>query len=129
MTGVSVVGLILSVLGLYGVIGYSVSQRSHEIGIRIAVGATKRDVTRLILAEGVKLSLTGIAAGAILSMVLKSLFDVYFRYVNSSGSISSNALVYASVIILSLAITLLACYMPARRASMVDPNVALRCDN
>jgi macrolide transport system ATP-binding/permease protein len=129
MTGVSVVGLMLSVFGLYGVIGYSVSQRSHEIGIRIAVGATRRDVTRLILAEGVKLSLTGIAAGAILSMVLKSLFDVYFRYVNSSGSVSSNALVYASVIILSLAITLLACYMPARRASMVDPNVALRCDN
>src|SRR5262245_1661158 len=129
MTGVSVVGLILSVLGLYGVIAYSVSQRSPEIGIRIAIGATRRQVTHLILAEGVKLSLTGIAAGAILSAVLRSLFDVYFRYLSSSGSVSSTALVYASVIIVSLAITLLACYMPARHASMVDPNVALRCDN
>jgi predicted permease len=129
MTGVSVVGLILSVLGLYGVIGYSVSQRSHEIGIRIAIGATRRDVTRLILAEGLKLSTTGIAAGAILAVVLKSSFDVYFRYVNFTGSISSTAFVYAAVIMVSLAVTLMACYMPARRASMVDPNVALRCDN
>src|SRR5262249_45839772 len=118
MMGVSIVGLTLGVLGLYGVIAYLVSQRSHEIGIRIAIGATRGDVARLILVQGLKLSVAGIVIGAILASVLKSSLDVYFR---SMGSASSTIFVFSTVITVSLAVMLLACYVPARRASTVDP--------
>src|SRR6185503_9526163 len=85
MTGVSIVGLLLSVLGLYGVIAYSVSLRTHEIGIRIAVGATRNDVLRLILAQGLRLSILGIAAGTLISVLLRSSLSTYFALTNSAA--------------------------------------------
>jgi predicted permease len=128
LAGVAVIGLILSVLGLYGVVSYSVSQRTHEIGIRIAIGATTGNVFRLILRQGLKLSAIGITAGIITSVLMRSLLDVFFFLTNTTSSSSTTA-VYAIVITASLAVTTLASYLPARRASLVDPNVALRSDN
>jgi ABC-type antimicrobial peptide transport system permease subunit len=128
MTGVGMIGLVLSVLGLYGVIAYSVSRRTHEIGIRIAIGATTRNVMRWVLIDGLRLSAAGIAVGLIVSSVLKAWLDAFFTFANSAGTTSITALVFAVVIAGSQAVMLLACYIPARRASLVDPNIALRCD-
>jgi hypothetical protein len=105
LTAVAVVGLILSVLGLYGVISYSASQRTQEIGIRIAVGSTSWNVFRLILAQGLKLSTIGITAGIIASVLVRSSLGVFFTTTNSADPLNT-AHVYAIVITASLGVTL-----------------------
>jgi predicted permease len=115
--------LALAAVGTYGVISYSVSQRSREFGVRIALGAQPRDVLGMVLAEGMQLAfwgiLAGVAAGAVLSRVLDSLLYQVA---------SVDVLTLLAVALTVLAIAALACWIPARRATHTEPVVALRAD-
>jgi putative ABC transport system permease protein len=121
MTAVGAVGLILGILGLYGVIAYSVGQRTYEIGIRMALGASNRQVLRMVLLQGLKLCGIAMAIGIVLALGLSAMIKDIVSYVNPR-----DPAIYAGVILLLLAVTGAACYLPARRASMVDPNTTLR---
>ena len=113
--------LVLAAVGIYGVTAYSTRQRTHEIGIRIALGAAKHDVLRLVLGHGLRLTLGGVGLGLTLSFVLT-------RFLTSLllGVTSTDALTFSSVAMLLCAVALLACFLPAWRAIRVDPIVALR---
>jgi putative ABC transport system permease protein len=117
----AVVALILTIVGLYGVMSYSVAQRTNEIGIRMALGAQTRDVVLLIVSQGFKLVLLGLAiglAGAFaLTRVIASLLF---------GVTAKDPITFASVAVLLGLVALLACYLPARRATRLDPLQALR---
>src|SRR6267154_2671209 len=113
--------LLLGAIGLYGVIGYSVSQRTHEIGIRMALGGQGEDILRLILGQGTKLALIGVAIGIAAALGL-SRFLSGLLY----GVKPTDPLTFLGVTIMIVLVTLLACYIPARRAMRVDPMVALK---
>ena len=121
LTAVGTVGLILGVLGLYGVIAYSVGQRTHEIGIRMALGASDRQILRMVLLQGLKSTTIAAAIGIVFGLFLSRVVKGTLTYVNPA-----DPAVYIGVFILMLTVTGAACYVPARRASMVDPNVTLR---
>jgi len=110
-------------------IAYAASQRTHEIGIRMAIGGTPKQIQRLILAQGARLGSFGIVAGVGAAVLMQSMLGVFFKPTNSSAPDPFSPFIYFAVIALSLTVTLLAAYVPARRASIVDPNIALRCDN
>lgn len=112
--------LVLAGVGIYGVIAYSVSQRTHELGIRMALGAQRSDVLRLVLWQGGLLTLIGCAIGLVLVLPLPKLFSAAF------GFGSQGPLIAISVCIVVAIVSLLATYVPARRATKVDPMVALR---
>ncbi|HEY1160786.1 MAG TPA: ABC transporter permease, partial [Terracidiphilus sp.] len=113
--------LILAAVGIYGVIAYTTRQRTHEIAIRIALGAQRAEVFRLVLGQGLLLTMTGLATGIAASLALT-------RYLKSVlfGVTSTDLLTYAAVALLLCLVSLVACYIPARRATKVDPMVALR---
>ena len=113
--------LALAAIGVYAVMAYSVSQRTQEIGIRIALGATTKDVLRLILNQGAKLALTGVAAGVIAALLLRRIAENLLY-----GLSAADPLIFSVVPLLIVAVTLVACYLPAYRATKVDPMVALR---
>jgi putative ABC transport system permease protein len=117
------VALLLAVSGIYGVIGHAVSQRTHEIGVRMALGAARRDVFRLILGEGGKLAVMGVAIG-IAAAYLVTQFLRTLLY----GITPTDPVTFGAVAVLLLLTALLACYFPARRASRVDPMEALRTE-
>jgi len=119
----AVLALTLAAVGIYGVIAYAVSQRTREIGIRIALGAQRGDVLRLILAQGAKLALTGVIAGLVGALMLSSLMSSLLFGV-SPRDLATFSIVPWMVLIL----VLIGCYIPARRATTVDPVVALRCE-
>jgi putative ABC transport system permease protein len=119
----AVVALILAVSGIYGVIGHAVNQRTREIGIRMALGAARRDVFRLILGEGGKLAVAGVAIGIVTSYLVTQFLRALLY-----GITPTDPLTFGAVAFLLLLTALLACYFPARRASRVDPVVALRSE-
>jgi len=115
------VALILTIVGLYGVMSYSVAQRTNEIGIRMALGAQTRDVLRLIVAQGFKLIFLGLAIGLVGAFaVTRVISSLLF------GVTTKDPLTFAAVAVLLAFVALLACYIPARRAARVDPMEALR---
>jgi predicted permease len=123
LTLFSSLSLVLAALGIYGVISYAVAQRTSEIGIRMALGAQTGDVLRMIGSTGLRLALTGTAAGAIGAFALTRFMDRLLFGVSAVDV--TTFLSMAGVLIF---VTLLACYVPARRASKVDPLIALRYD-
>ncbi len=118
-----IVALLLATAGVFGVMAYSVSRRTHEIGVRIALGARSRDVLSMVLGQGLRTILVGIAVGLLGSLAItRTLRSLLF------GVTATDPLTFAAVIILLMAAALLACYVPARRATRVDPMTALRCE-
>jgi predicted permease len=112
--------LVLAAVGIYGVTAYTTRQRTHEIGIRVALGASKEDILRLVLGHGLRLTLIGLGFGLAASFALT-------RYLSGLllGVTSHDALTFSSVAVLLCAVSLFACYIPTRRAMRVDPMVAL----
>ena len=113
--------LTLAAIGIYGVMSYVASQRTHEIGIRMALGAQGKDVLKLIIGNGMSLALIGVALGLAGALALtRVMAGLLF------GVTTTDALTYISVSLGLIAIALLACYIPARRATKIEPLVALR---
>ncbi|HEV3196685.1 MAG TPA: FtsX-like permease family protein, partial [Bryobacteraceae bacterium] len=121
VTTIGLFGLLLAIVGLYGVVAYSVSRRTREIGIRIAIGAGRRDVLRLVLRQGAVLSLTGVALG--LGLALSAAPVLRSQLVGVSPRDLS---VFLAVPLLLAGVSLMACYVPARRAASIEPLTALR---
>jgi predicted permease len=116
-------GLLLAAMGLYGVVSYAVSQRTREIGVRMALGARSFDIFRLVVRDGLRLMLIGLAIGLLVSLGFTAILAKVLY-----GLAPAAAPVYVAVVISLTAVALLACYLPARRAARVDPMSALRCE-
>jgi predicted permease len=112
--------LVLSCVGIYGVISYLVGERTHEIGVRMALGARRSDVLRLVLGEGVKMALVGVVIGIACALALTRLMSNQIF-----GVTAHDPLTFAGVALVLLMVAIAACYIPARRATQVDPIVAL----
>jgi putative ABC transport system permease protein len=117
----ALLALIFAAIGIYGLIAYSVGQRTHEIGIRVAVGAGSRQVVRMVLREGLKMTTIGSAVGLVLALPLPKVFGAMF-----SGMAFGEPRLYLIVPLAIVAVSMLATYIPARRAASVDPTIALR---
>jgi ABC-type antimicrobial peptide transport system permease subunit len=115
------VALLLAAIGLYGVMAYSVAQRTNEIGIRVALGARPLDVLRMIVRDSMKLALPGLLLGALLATALARVVSASLVEVSAG-----DPLIYAAAALFTVLITLCAAAGPARRAAQVDPMVALR---
>jgi len=113
----------LAAIGAYGVISWSVSQRTHEFGMRVALGASSGDVLRLVLGQGIRLAITGVAIGLVCALALARVLRSLLFEVSAA-----DPLTFALVSVMALAIAALACYLPARQATRADPAVALRAE-
>jgi len=118
--------LLLAALGTYAVIAYSVAQRVREIGIRMVLGATRANIFRMIVGQGIRLALIGLVIGTagaiVLTRALKSFSSLLY------GVSADDPLTLATVCAISITVALLACYLPARRATRVDPMVSVRSE-
>ena len=119
--GFALLALLLATIGIYGVVSYSVAQRTREIGIRIALGAQIRDVIKLVLKQGLALALAGLGVGLLVSYFMTKLMSSLLFGVSATDPVT-----FGGVALLLLFVALLACLIPARRAANVDPNEALR---
>ncbi len=117
----AVVALLLAAVGIYGVMSYSFSQRTHEVGIRIALGAQRQDILRLAFGEGARIVVIGLASGLVGAAIVTHLFQSMLFQVGPADPVT-----FLSVTVVLAAVALLACYLPAQRATRVDPLVALR---
>jgi putative ABC transport system permease protein len=115
--------LALACVGIYGVTSYLVGQRSSEIGIRMALGAQRRDILQLVLGEGTKMAIIGAAAGIAASLGLTRLMAKQLF-----GVSAHDPLTYVSVALILMLVAIVACYIPARRAMRVDPMTSFRCE-
>jgi putative ABC transport system permease protein len=119
----ALIALLLATIGVYAVTAYSVSQRSHEFGIRMALGAQRGKVLMLVMRQGIRLSLLGIVIGLLITLALGRVL-AFFLHGVAVGDVST----YLVVSLLFLLVTLLASYLPSRRATRIDPAAALRCE-
>jgi putative ABC transport system permease protein len=116
-----VIGLILAIVGVYGVVSFAASRRTHEMGVRMALGASSRDILNLVWLQGVRLVIAGIAIGTAAAWALTRAIAHLLTEISASDPVT-----YLTVAVLLAAVALLACYIPARRAMRIDPMVALR---
>jgi putative ABC transport system permease protein len=116
-----VTGLLMTLTGIYGVISYTISRRTQEIGIRMALGAQTRDVLKMIMKQGMTRALIGVGVGLVASLVLTRLMKSLLF-----GVSATDPLTFAFIALLLSTVALLACYIPARRAARVDPLIALK---
>jgi predicted permease len=121
--GLGILALLLAVIGIYGVISYAVNRRTHEIGVRLAIGAQRSEILRMVLRQGMMLVAIGVAIGIAVALAIAHAVSHFLIGVSPNDPLT---FVGASIVLGSAA--LLACYLPARRATRVDPMIALHCE-
>ncbi len=124
LSAFAILALLLAAIGIYGVISYLTFQRIPEIGIRMALGATKWDVLQMLLGHGLKLGVAGVATGAVAALILTRILSSFSRLLY--GVQETDPLTFVAVSACLMLAVLLACYIPARRAAHLDPMIALR---